>query len=307
MRPALVALLLATTLLAGCSDAPSKAPVQVDQATGEACSDVRGVVVDEAIRPIKDAVVAVPALNRTVFTGADGTFTVPCLADGAYLVTVSHPLYSQVQAEASATAGEEPPLLKVQLARVIFGTPYAIVQSFDGFIVCSVGFFVYASEECGEGAGVPCEVPVLGCQRVGGQDNNRAQWDFYLDGPHVRELVVDMTWEPSSPTLKDFYLVLSTEWTCDPFCIGNELNITTGGTPLYLTQGFVNGTAKANTGNITVTPETRFATFVWPDWGHGDPSRIDVAVNQVYKAYATAFYYLPAPEGWSFLTDEVPR
>src|SRR5204862_2166473 len=110
----------------------------------------------------------VATLNRTVTTDGRGSFTVGCLADGAYLLEVSQPLFGSARQQVEVRAGDDDaPLVKVQLQRVIFGTPYAGVQSFDGFLVCSMGFFEYASEECGEGVGVPCEVPAVGCHRVG--------------------------------------------------------------------------------------------------------------------------------------------
>lgn len=298
--------LLAVALLAGCSGGGAT-DARPDLALEPGKGAIAGVVVDEAIRPVSGAAVLVQgaAQQRNATTGADGTFTVSDLEPGTYVLVAQHPLFDRVQASVEVAEGDTA-AAKLQLTRQIFATPYSATQSFDGFLVCSVGFFVYASEECGEGVGVPCEVPVLGCQRVGGQGNNNAQWDFWLDGGFVRELVVDMVWETSSPTFDEAYLVLATDWTCDPFCIGNELNITTGLDPLRLTATITNGTAKANTGDVNVTSETRFSTFVWPDWGHGDASDADVAVNQKFQVFATAFYHLPGPPGWTFLSGEKP-
>jgi hypothetical protein len=319
VRTALIVLLLAAALLAGCSQGAKDKLAQVDE-QGQPCTTLHGVVVDEAIRPVADVLVEVVGVNATVEpTGADGTFMLPCLADGAYTLRAAQPLYSSVQQSFEIGAdvdGREPSILKVQLQRLIFGTPYAATQSFEGFVVCSVGFFEYASEECGEGVGVPCEVPLQGCNRVGGQSNNHAQWDFYLDGGFASTLVVDMVWEPTSDTLKEFQLNLGNDWTCDPTCNGNPLNVTGGPSPLYATVDFdgLNLTDKA--GNpVPFDANTRFSTFIWPNWGCAnfgvstDPDclqQLNVAVNQQYQAFATAFYYLPAPAGWSFLTDENP-
>lgn len=297
-----IAVLLLALTLAGCAGVPSDHDtprVAIPPGTGA----LRGVVVDDAVRPVADATVRLVQANLTATTGDDGQFTFNGLEPGSYLIEATQPFFDRVQTQAEVLEGQES-VVKLQLTRLIFATPYSSLQAFDGFLACSVGFFVYASEECGEGVGVPCEVPVVGCQRVGGQGNNAAQWDFWLDGGFVRTLVIDMTWESSSPTFDDAYLVLATDWTCDPFCIGNELNITTGGTPLYLTDTITNGTTTANTGEVFVTDQTRFSTFVWPDWGHGDPTNADVAYNQKFQVFATAFYHLPAPSGWSFLDGE---
>lgn len=302
-------------LLAGCAGPPGPAAADGDGPGDVADIDatattggIHGFVVDEKITPIAGATVTVTPGDATTKTNADGAFLVNGLAPGSYFVKAEHPLYDSAQQAVEVVAGEsDPDDVRFQLDRVIFANPYAVLQKFDGFLVCSVGFFVYASEECGEGVGVPCEVPSLGCQRVGGQGNNYAQWDFYLDGPFVAALVVEMAWEPSSPTLTEFELNVANDWTCDPFCNGRQLNVTRGVSPLYATVDFPRELEDKAGNPVELTSDTRFSTFVWPNWGHGDPSQVDVALNQPFTQYATAFYYLPAPEGWSFLAgDEVP-
>ncbi|MEA3136029.1 MAG: hypothetical protein QOC71_310, partial [Thermoplasmata archaeon] len=251
-------------------------------------------------------------------TDEGGAFVLSGLEPGTYFVKAEHPLYDSAQQSVEVVAGvADPDDVKLQLNRVIFAQPYAQLQKFDGFVVCSIGFFIYASEECGEGVGVPCEVPVLGCQRVGGQGNNFAQWDFYLDGGFARTLVVEMSWTPASDTAQEFQLNVGNDWTCDPTCNGNALNVTGGPSPLYATVDFLGLNLTDKDGApVPFDASTRFSTFVWPNWGCAnfsvttDPDclqQLNVAINQPYQMFATAFYYLPAPAGWSFLAgDEVP-
>lgn len=309
MRPLFVAL---AVLLAGCSGGPGPAPATGDGGPGPGPDEVppggiAGVVVDEAVRPIAGATVELTDLGRTTETDEGGVFVFEDVPAGSHFLRASHPLFDSVQQAIEVAEGEEAPTARIQLTRVIFAQPYAAIQKFDGYVVCSIGFFVYASEECGEGVGVPCEVPELGCSRVGGQGNNHAQWDFYLDGPFIATLVVEMTWEPTSPTLTEFELNVANDWTCDPFCNGKQLNVTRGVAPLYATVDFPRDLEDKAGNPVNLTADTRFSTFVWPNWGHGDPQQLDVALNQPFTQFATAFYYLPAEPGWSFLAgDEVP-
>ncbi|HUR25392.1 MAG TPA: carboxypeptidase-like regulatory domain-containing protein [Candidatus Thermoplasmatota archaeon] len=322
MRTLLVAVL--ATLLAGCAGGTSARELEgdgagdvADVAATATTGGIHGFVVDEKIHPVIGATVTVTPGEASATTNADGAFVINGLDPGVYFVKAEHPLYDSAQQTVEVVAGEaDPEDIKLLLNRVIFATPYAQIQKFDGFLVCSIGFFLYASEECGQGVGVPCEVPVLGCSRVGGQGNNHAQWDFYLDGPFVQTLVIEMTWEPTSSTLSEFQLNVGNDWTCDPTCNGNPLNVTGGPSPLYATVDFPRELEDKDGNAMEFTQDTRFSTFIWPNWGcanFGVPStpecagQLNVAVNQPFTQFATAFYYLPAPDGWSFVAgDELP-
>jgi hypothetical protein len=291
-------------VLAGCSASPAHPPGASASGSLQPGTLV-GVVVDQAVRPLAGAAVQVVDAGRNATTDAQGGFRFEGLTAGNHLVRASSPLYDTQQQSVEVPAAGVAPTVRIQLTRQIFAQPYAQVQKFDGFVVCSVGFSLYASEECGEGVGVPCQVPVFGCQRVGGQGNNHAQWDFWLDGPFVRTLVVEMAWDSTSPTLKEFQLNVANDWTCDPFCNGAQLNVTGGPSPLRGAVDFDGVQLVDHNGTkVPLTADTRFSTFVWPNWGSGDPQQLNVAINQPFTQYATAFYYLPAPQGWSFLAGD---
>ena len=66
---------------------------------------------------------------------------------------------------------------------------------------------------------------------------------------------------------------------------------------------------------VVFDASTRFSTMIWPNSGCADfglstdpdcLQQLNVALNQKYQMFATAFYCLPAPGGWSLLTDAVP-
>ncbi|HET6398849.1 MAG TPA: carboxypeptidase-like regulatory domain-containing protein [Candidatus Thermoplasmatota archaeon] len=290
----LVAAILVAAMLAGCtggSETPREdgPPVEVDARTG----GVRGVVVDQALRPIAGATVTVIGTGSSVVTAEDGIFSIGRLPPGPAAIEVKHVLYSTATIPTIVEAGEaEPDVLRIELKRLIAQDPYTMTLAFDGFLTCSIGTPVFASEECGSGVGVPCGVPAVGCQRVGGQADNAAQFDFFVDGQMPRTVLVEQVWEPTSPEGERFYTILATNWTCDPSCGGNTLGQEHSGSPLVIRYEIRNGTV----GREEWTPELQFSTFTWADEG--------VALNQKFRIFVTISYVLPLPEGWSFVAGD---
>src|SRR5688572_33036463 len=101
--PKLPFLLLALLALAGCSgDAggPAAEGLGAQASTVEATATtggIRGVVVDDAVRPIAGAEVKVQGSDKTTTSDSSGLFTISGLEAGTYVVLASHPLYDQVQ------------------------------------------------------------------------------------------------------------------------------------------------------------------------------------------------------------------
>lgn len=300
-------------VLAGCTDGGGEGtgagaggdapPVEATSTTG----GIRGVVVDERITPIKGALIEITGTNKNVTTSEDGLFSVSGLEAGTYFLRASHPLYSSMQQSVDVVAGEEnPPSQKILLQRTIFAQPYMETLSFDGFIACSQDFDgSLFSEECGEGAGVPCAVPVAGCQRIGRQAGNKVQFDFYPSANSVQSLIVELSWEPTigAATTGALWTVVATEFVCDPFCGGenvmnydNEHFGNCATTPSYIRQN-------ENLAKLNLTTETKISTFTWA-CGKGGTVPYDIQVNQKFQEFVTMSYYLPLPEGWSFVAGD---
>ncbi|MEA3203208.1 MAG: Carboxypeptidase regulatory-like domain [Thermoplasmata archaeon] len=317
MKALLALPLLACLVLAGCatrSDSGGGLPepqVQVTDSTG----GIRGVVVDQAIRPLAGATVTVtgPGTSRNTTTDATGGFSVAGLKPGLYLLKASKPLYDTQQQSIEVKAGVAPPVTKVQLVQVIFAKPYMQTLKFKGFIVCSLGTGVSASEECGEGVGVPCTQDPAPCGRQGGQGDNKVQYDFHVDGPFLRTLVIEQAWQANSEATGKFYTVApAVNWTCDPVCGGNEMAVVQGASPL-LSRIEADGAGTAFTSDNKTVPfdaATTFSTFTWPDWAACSAgitenpaclTQFNYAANQEFTLFVSTFYYLPAPAGWSFI------
>jgi hypothetical protein len=271
---------------------------------------IRGVVVDDAIRPIKGATVTVESTQQSVTTDETGLFAFSGLEEGNYFVKASHPLYDTQQQNVEVVAGvADPKPVKFLLDRVVLENPYITTLKFDGFIVCSTNFVIpqdvpevggagLLSEECGEGVGVPCEVPPpVGCTRQGGQGNNVAQFDFTV-GPGTKTVVIEQVWTPTSEAGTGFYSPVSTEWSCLPVCSGNTLIQLQGASPLY---GILDNATLEGAG--VVPDDTVISVFTWADPGD-QPLPLSVLLNQPYQTFVTTFHYLPAPEGWSFVNGD---
>ncbi len=321
-RIALVAFLLLGTFLAGCTD---DGPAVVDDGSdvGEvdvtsSTGGIRGVVVDDSIRPIAGALISVIGTQKTAETDATGAFVISGLAPAAYEVEASHPLYdSAVQPTVVEAGVERPELLKFQLVRVILEEPYMLTDKFNGFISCSINVIVIKSEECGEGVGSPrqtCDLttvlpcvdnPVFPGERILKQDNSAVQVDFTVDGDFFRTIVVEQVWEPttevSAGTQGSFDTRVALNWSCDPVCGGLELaREPEGYSPIRLQVDGDNETVV----NQTIDHETTFSTFTWAG-GDFDVDTVAVTLEQDFELFVSVFYYLPAPEGWSFVAGDV--
>jgi hypothetical protein len=143
MKPALalLATLVAAGALAGCSSPAKPDPAAdadfsgLDLQASATTGLIRGIVVDDAIRPIAGADVTLSPGDQTARTTAGGTFGFDGLAGGTYFLKVTKDGYNETQASTDVAAGvAEPPIVKVLLARNPATAPYVETQTFNGFL-----------------------------------------------------------------------------------------------------------------------------------------------------------------------------
>jgi hypothetical protein len=304
-KPFLASALLAAVLLAGCSGGGgggdggdgglgTVGEVEATATTG----GIRGFVVDQKIVPIKGASVTVVPGDRSAETDEGGAFVFSGLEPGTYFVKASHPLHETQQQSVEVVAGvSDPAPVKFQLVRVISQDPYYVTLKFEGYIVCSINTAGALSEECGEGAGVPCQAPPpYGCQRLGGQDNNLIQFDFQVE-PGAAGIVFETVWEPTSEAGKELYVPVGTNWVCDPGCSWDDVTEMQGASPLHAQIGPEEIESKG------IVPGVNVTMFVWAG-SFEEPA--GVTLNQPFTDFATIFYYIPPPDGWSFVRGDAP-
>lgn len=128
-------------LLAGCAadpPAPDEAEPEVDFGSVEATETtgvIRGIVIDEAIRPIAGVLVNLTTGQANKTTGDGGAFAFDGLEPGTYFLTASKFGFESIQTSVDVVAGvHEPPIVKVQLVAIPSQQPYVDTISRSGFI-----------------------------------------------------------------------------------------------------------------------------------------------------------------------------
>lgn len=144
--------LLAMLLLAGCM-AGGKAPrdassldaalEDVTVETTATLGGIRGVVVDEAIRPVPNAAVNGTTGELSTTTGPEGTFSFERVEPGTYFFTVSGAGFLPVQAQAQVVAGEVI-TLRVQLLADLSPVPFHETFVKEGFIQYGASIATFA-------------------------------------------------------------------------------------------------------------------------------------------------------------------
>lgn len=136
--------------LAGCAGTVVTPPVQqetVDFGSVEATATtgvIRGVVIDEAIRPVFGATVQIASLGANATTNDNGAFSFDGLQPGTYFLQVSKRAFTSIQTSVDVVAGvNEPPIVKVALQSVPSLQPYVDALSYSGFL--SFGVAVIAT------------------------------------------------------------------------------------------------------------------------------------------------------------------
>lgn len=326
-KPLFAVAVLALVFLAGCSgnggggqsvadsfEDEGAPEVQVTETTG----GIRGVVVDEAIRPIAGAVIELVGGDAPTKaeTTEGGLFAFSGLKAGVYLLKAGHPLYDTQQVSAEVEAGvKEPAPVKILLTRQIFEKPYMQTLKFDGFIVCSFNSQGLLSEECGEGVGSPhqtCDLvggpcvanPILPGQRIGKQAGNRVQFNVPITEPGLAGIVFEKVWKPTSEAGNELYTPIGLDWVCNPFCGWNDIKKDgktvelQGGSPQWAQIGQIEVTENEIVIGENVTMFT---------WAGSFDDDVGLALNQAYQDFMTLSYFLALPEGWSFVNgDEDP-
>lgn len=201
------------------------------------------------------------------------------------------------------------------MQRLIFQEPYTNQQQVESFLFCSSNVAGLIAEECGEGVGVPCDVPVIGCERLGGVGDNKPEATFFVDGPHVATIQAEVVWE-STFTVGNgvqeggFTTIMATHHVCDSVCrYEDSLDDKLGHFPLIMRtddgdQGGGYFTAPdVQLEDANITAQTPISVFIWTS----DEDLAAVTFEQPFTVYVTAAYILPLPEGWSFVAgDDVP-
>lgn len=138
LAPAMAFVLFAV-LLAGCSGGGAKDPTPAAERLEPGA--LRGVVVDAAIRPLEGAFISIPARPEVLPASSDasGNFVLAGVDPGVVFLEITKEGYLSASLQALMPDEGPPALVQAVLVRLEETRPYAVLESFRGYMECGVG------------------------------------------------------------------------------------------------------------------------------------------------------------------------
>lgn len=291
-RPAVAALVLLASALAGCA---SDGDV-LDPGAGSATTlagTLRGVIVDDAIRPLAGVNVSATQPGGApvaMETGADGLFRFDGLPSGSYSVAATRLNYLSVQTLAQVVGGEpEPPLVQLQMALAGSTVPYVNAIVWEGYIGCAFTF------------GNLCSAPAQAGYDVIGDSSAHLFWSEYVDVERVPDLVQgEAVWEPTLATSEELKPIYG--WS-EPETWRNLAYQGTFFSESVRSPSF-HRIPHGDLQDAKVGTESGLVVEFYSGGGTTNPTFL--TVNQPIRLVLHNFYgYLP-PDTWRFVTDGPP-
>lgn len=300
MRAFALVSLLAASLLAGCSSSdpsgPSSTEPSFDDLGLQATSStgvIRGIVVDDAIRPVADAKVRLTgsAARETTSTAA-GTFGFDDLAPGTYFLEVAKPGFFEAQQSADVVAGvAEPPIVKVLLQVDAANLPYFEAYVFSGFIECmtpnvALCGLINALVEIGGG---PSNVTA---------DNSQVRYPLARVPDWVQ---TEMVWQSTQALGGEMTVMYSYQNGCDD-AAGLYCDLEAAGTSPLLLVATPEDIATIGLG--VEEPELYIRTFTSSAVTGAPVNSVGLTLEQGFEYYTHIFYGYQPAEGWRFSSGE---
>jgi hypothetical protein len=273
---------------------------------------IRGVVVDEAIRPIPGAQVSVNTSDKTLVTNTStsGAFGFEGLKPGTYFVKAQKLGFTGVQTSVEVVAGvQDVKVVKIALeVDKSYVKPYYNVVKYDGFVECTTSVLVL------------CGLPNL----LTGDNitNDRFTWDQYFED-NATLIQSEMFWESTQAASTALYFEME---TLDSGCTGDGtlVNRTSGDSPIYtrvfndqvqeasigtqcpIYYSIFSGDAVASQAGGT-NPTCRVPTGLPPPAPSQTPCvGVGATVQQSFTMVIHSFYgFMPSPT-WRFSTEGHP-
>lgn len=263
--------------LAGCAgeppadDALADAAKAVDAKATPTTGIIRGVVIDDALRPIVGASVVLQSQNRNTTTNDAGAFGFDGLEAGTYFLQASKQDYTTVQQSAEVQAGVgNPPVVKILIAAI--PRPIPMIEALTATIFIS-------------GSGW---VDQVGGVTVGGAGVFDGNWNFEVAiSPNGTVAQTELVWDMTTP--------LGAEGRAGGGTYNGDDSMDTathrGPSPLIM---------QANATDEDETADNVYYDFyAWPSAGL--PAGFQF--NQKVEAYIHVFHNFRPNEGWQFGRD----
>jgi hypothetical protein len=274
---------------------------------------VRGIVVDEAIRPIANASVLLTPGDRSAVTTAGGTFGFDALEPGTYFIKVEKAGFNATQTSTDVVAGvAEPPIVKLLLLPNPSTVPYLETLQFSGFLslavaigITSVGTTIYgAVAEALDDASIWTvsftEVPAWAQGELIWTHNQPAGgmliWEMVVGGTNDFKGYRETAESPALAYWNTTTLQAEADNVTDEER-GIAYRFFGGPHPLLAP------------GENTPPPEDCPTIDTGPVLGPRNPCKFGygVTVQQRADAYVHHFYNFAPPEGWRFTVDGDPE
>jgi len=310
MRAVAVAAGLAVLALAGCSGhGAAKDPAasadfsSLGLAPTATTGVIRGIVVDEAVRPLGNvSIVARGDGGRELHgnTTAAGVFGFSNVAPGTWFLGATRPGYRPAQSSVDVVAGvAEPPAVKVVLSIDAANRPYVEAYQFEGFLECGVTTPSVSVALCL----APNEV-------VPNATDEKTQVTYQLTG-RPRWIQTEMTWDSTQAAGDAMTLEYSYSGGCGLYC-DHSVN---GTSPLLLTanQTVVDAIGLGNGTGLYIRVFNDDVPGTTPPVGACAPVKdpvlgatwcvdrgVGATVEQKFVHYTHVFYGYAPPPGWRF-------
>lgn len=298
--------LLATMTLAGCAaltndggEAGADGETGLPELLATASTGViRGVVVDQAIRPVASATVTARGpggVERTSVTPADGFFGFEALAPGTWFVEAHKVAYdgSQTSVEVEAGVGD-PPAIKLLMEFQPSEAPFLVELHHEAFVQC----IVPGANACAIVNLYPCALAGF-CQPIVDDTSYVLLHDEIVALQRTPDwLQLEVVWESTQSLSPDLAVLSSAHSPDDGAGRDARQEAARGGSPLVLRMdpatleewetGTVEGLSYEIFGHMEETSAGGSFGFV---------------LNQRVDFYFHVFYGYAPPEGWQFSVD----
>jgi hypothetical protein len=295
--------LLCAAVLAGCAQGGAREGAPTDGLPSLAATAttgvIRGVVVDEAIRPLAN--VAVEARgpdggSRTATTGADGFFGFAGLAPGTWFLTAEKLAHMPSQQSIEVVAGvDDPPVAKLLLVFIPGEAPFYTEVKMEAFVQCIV-----------PGANLCAIVNLYSCALAGHCEPIVEDTSFIVLHDELVALQRTPDWFQTEVVWQSTQSVsdgLSVRFSPEGGALSEQTDRVAGPSPLVM---LVDRTRAEEWGT-----GTEFG-MVYEIFGHMEETSavgsVGFVVNQRVSFFFHVFYGYAPPDGWQFSIDgSVPQ
>jgi len=277
--------------------------VSVSATTGA----IRGIVVDQAIKPIPKVTVSivVAGVNRTATTDDQGRFSFSDLPPGTYFLVARDLLYKTVQQSVEVKAGVEPPITKVLMEAVFSAKPYHEQTKYKGIITCGYQAPVITATCIVDYTTIVC---AGGCVPQAHDQINHLEGDqrgFNTQvGPGWQTIVTELVFQSNGQGTTDRMGVLMSYYNrtaADWFGTAEGLSPIV----LRLETGVAGPSQQGSP--VLIPAEGRPDLLILASIKDSEGQETGVGINREFEVFQTNFYNAKPQDGWSFAKgDDFP-